>query len=133
MPKLFIVMEYSWYSTIHSRGGSRILTKGGTNTFFINSFPLCGLLMGEFLCYCHFHCFLKLNFLVVNMFSASVLFLRKQIIQQLIKKRGGASDVYLPRSASAQVQSFYIQCFRLYSRILNCDSKQDFPTRGKGQ
>ena len=63
---------------------------------FKNSFPLCGILMAEFSCYCRFRYFLKLNFLVVEMFNACVLYLRKKIIRQLIKK-GGRTGPMRPR------------------------------------
>ena len=46
---------------------------GGAQNIIANSFPLSGILMNEFLCYCRFRCFLIQNFFVVDMFNACVL------------------------------------------------------------
>ena len=83
---------------IDNQGWIQNFEKMGAQNIFTNSFPLCGILMVEFLCYRRFRCFLKLNFLVVDMFNACVLYLSKKIIRQLIKKGGCVRCAHLNRS-----------------------------------
>ena len=91
----------------NNQGRIQHFEKRGAQNCFMNSFPSCGILMEEFLCYCRFRSFLIRNFFVFDIFNACVLYPSKNSYDNLSKK-WGASDAHPPKSASDSHLGWYI-------------------------